>query len=192
MDRSIIEQYIEEKNKQIEEKELLKKQREEEIEQAKKDAYQQQKRDFLYSEGIYEIEYSKDGKESEEYQEYDYDQTTGEFKFYKYVFPEISDEEYEQLKALKEKAEGREEKKVATNKLDTPLISKILLYIGTSIFVGGIFLAFITLVTWLDDFALNDFAVEAFFVILGTSFTEFAFFWGFAEIIKLLNDIKNK
>ena len=61
----------------------------EEIEQAKKDAYQQQKRDFLYSEGIYEIEYSKDGKESEEYQEYDYDQTTGEFKFYKYVFPEI-------------------------------------------------------------------------------------------------------
>lgn len=190
MDRSIIEQYIEEKNKQIEEKELLKKQREEEIEQAKKDSYQQQKRDFLYSEGIYEIEYSKDGKESEEYQEYDYDQTTGEFKFYKYVFPEISDEEYEQLKALKKKAEGRVEKGKKSSESTNgvahilEIISRIIALVGgTGIGISFVFLCAAEKV----GLAFAVLLVGAFSVLV-----ESMIFMGFAEIIKLLNDIKNK
>ena len=205
----LIEDFIERKNKQIEEKNALLKQAEDEMKREQRERIEKEKQLFLLEHGIYKIAYSPAKVWTQEYPESTYDPITGKYTYYKHVFPEISDEEFEKLKELQEKTEmskeelarfkkSRQETKsehsvnTSDNSDNTPLIYKVLIWIATGTFVVGVIAAFAILFTWLDDYALSDYALEAFFVCLNASFIEGALFWGFAEVIKLLNDIKNK
>ncbi len=145
---------------------------------AERERYEKKKAETLISLGIYEKEYSLENTWSEEYNDYEegYADTDNEYKvrWFKKIPVEVSDEEYVEIL----KHSGREAGILKSNPIATTLkvIAWIVFAVGA---LAGIIIA------------ANDAAVAGFITII-SAFISGMMFLGFAEIIKLLNDIKNK
>lgn len=132
---------------------------------------------FLISEGLYEKAYPEENKYSYEYSYTETDPVTQETKYFKKVAIEVTDEEYLEIKRAYEMT--KEEKPAESNPTgDLLKVIGVLIYIGGAIaglIIGSETESFITGLLY---------CVGAF--VSGTSFL------GFARIIELLTDIKNK
>ena len=126
------------------------------------------KRKLLAELGIYNKEYSDTYGNG--YVQYDNETK----KYYKIVFPDISDEEYLELKT---KSDSSKEKDKSENPIASALhvIGIVILVIGA--LAGLIYIA-------------ESFVITA--VVWGSTFISGMMFLGFAEIIKLLHSINNK
>ncbi len=134
--------------------------------------------------GLYEKVYSPDNKYSAEYPVSELD-SNNTFKYYKNKPIEISDEDYEELKKHLDKGEHKKHKTMA-------LIFTVIAWI---VFVGG----------FVAGISFANIVIDPYDVVNGTYFSfSIAFtYWsvslisgtiilGFAEIIKILDDIKKK
>ncbi len=147
---------------------------------AEKKAHEEKKKDTLIELGLFEKEYSEKNQYSIEYPWSEWDSANSTNKYYKKVPVEITDEEYQEVK-----------KYAKPPVLSTEnMIAKALIIIASAVFVlgfiGGIVAGSVT-ASYNDEFnfvvALITWIASA---VNGTMFL------GFAEIIKLLTDIKNK
>ena len=127
--------------------------------------------------GIYEKVYSPDGKYSEEYPFYEWDEKEKASKHFKKVLIDVTDEEYEEIKKY---TEIKEEEK------DKNPIAFIIRIIGIVVYVIGFIASFILGVDEYGDISAMVLVWMIVFFISGT------FYLGFAEIIQLLDDIKKK
>ena len=142
---------------------------------AQKRLEEKQARDaLLISQGLYEKEYAPSDEWSEEYPENEYDQKREIYCYFKKVAIEVTDEEYEQIKKYA----------FASNSLpETNDIAKILTFIACAIYIVGIIAGIIIVEPMGIAVSVVCWVITA---ISGTMFL------GFAEIIKLLQSIKNK
>ena len=133
--------------------------------------------------GLYDKVYSPDNKYSDEYHFEEWDKETSQTKYYKKAPIEITDEEFELLKKY-----SNSTAKELFNKENT--ISKILSAIAWITFIFG-FIAGI--VAGASTFEYSEiFSWSLAFTWWCSSFISGMIFLGFAEIINLLEDIKNK
>lgn len=142
-----------------------------EKEAEKKELLERQKIDFLLSEGLYEKEYSDKDGYSEEYPYSEFDSRNKQ-RFYRKVPINITDSEYEQIKELSQSEKSQEKNSVA---IALMVIAWIIIVVGV---VVGLF--------------LTDSSIGLAIICCVMSVVSGIFILGFAEIIKLLNDIKNK
>ncbi len=149
-----------------------------EKETVRKAAHQAEKQRFLEKEGIFEFvpnPIQKDGYTSE-FPDCEPDPNTGEYVYGKKTPVEITDEEYELLRAVSGVESTHNRNKVAS----------ILQGIAYAIYILAGLAAFIMLLSG-DEYLLIPTLITLFSgLISGTSFL------GFAEIIKLLHEIKGK
>lgn len=145
-----------------------------------------EKRELLMDLGICEKEYSQSSAWSEEYPDYEYDQETKEGRYFKKIPINITDEEYEEILKYCKQSDNT----TPVNKENK--VAKVLTGIAYAIFIIGAILGFVMGYTKdiLDDTYSFSFAVAI--AWWGVSFIGGMFMLGFAEIIKLLNAIKNK
>lgn len=139
--------------------------------------YENEKSQTLVALGLFEKVYSDNNQYSDEFSFYD----TSVNKYYKKVGIDISDEEYQKIKKYS-KADNsfRKSNPIAT------LLSVIAVLIFIAGFIGGIVMGnAVTEYSW--EFSWGT----AFICWLGSFFSGSTIL-GFAEIIWLLNDIKNK
>lgn len=134
----------------------------------------------LISVGLYEKEYSEKNKYSYEFPNSEWDEENKIQKYFKKVPIQLTDEECEKFKKIYYNSALKHTHPIA-NALS---VIAFLIYIGG--FIAGIVLGVET-AEYYEDFAFSvAFIYWAIALISGTLFL------GFAEIIKLLNDIKNK
>ena len=163
--------------------EFLDKKRKEESNKARKE-----KISTLVALGLYDKVYSQDNIYCEEYNFFEWDEEENRNKYYKIVPIEITDEEYEEVKKYRRKEVIREENTIAT----------ILTVIAWIVFIGGFFAGVVLGPTEVYKEVYGEYKVETefsfavAFVYWAIAFISGTMFLGFAEIIKLLNDIKNK
>jgi hypothetical protein len=160
--------------------------------EAKKDAetkkYEETKQKTLIDLGLYEKVYSPDNKYSEEFSSSEWNVDDQVNKYYKKVPIEITDEEYQEVKKYAKK----EVEDVSNNP-----VAIALTIIAWVIFIGG-FIAGIALATvevekgYIYKYTDTEFSFAIAFVYWCASLISGTMFLGFAEIIKLLNDIKRK
>ncbi len=143
--------------------------------------YKKEKNETLCTLGLFEKEYSPNNEWSEEYCLNEWDSDLEQTRYYKNAPIEVTDEEYEEILKFSKDEGGN-------------VIAKVLTCIAWIVFVGG----------FLVGIALGNVEVEGYYsyhkefsfaIAFGywcTSFISGMVFLGFAEIIKLLNDIKNK
>lgn len=145
-----------------------------------------EKRELLMNLGICEKEYSQSSAWSEEYPDYEYDQETKEGRYFKKIPINVTDEEYEEILKYCKQSDNT----TPVNKENK--VAKVLTGIAYAIFIVGAILGFVMGYTKdiLDDTYSFSFAVAI--AWWGVSFIGGMFMLGFAEIIKLLNAIKNK
>ena len=145
-----------------------------------------EKRKLLMDLGICEKEYSQSSAWSEEYPDYEYDQETKEGRYFKKIPINVSDEEYEEILKYCKQSDNT----TPVNKENK--VAKVLTGIAYAIFIIGAILGFAMGYTKniLEDIYYFSFAVAV--AWWGVSFIGGMFMLGFAEIIKLLNAIKNK
>lgn len=148
---------------------------------AKKDAenkkYEEAKNKTLVELGLFEKVYSESSDQSKEFPYYEYDSENSKNRWYKKEAIAISDEEYEEVKKYS---------KTQNTEVERNPISTMLRVIAIIVYVAGLIAGFVLgLDRWGDPTAMMLVYWIAFFV-LGTVYL------GFAEIIQLLNDIKNK
>lgn len=145
-----------------------------------------EKRKLLMDLGICEKEYSQSSAWSEEYPDYEYDQETKEGRYFKKIPINVTDEEYEEILKYCKQSDNT----TPVNKENK--VAKVLTGIAYAIFIVGAILGFVMGYTKdiLDDTYSFSFAVAI--AWWGVSFIGGMFMLGFAEIIKLLNAIKNK
>lgn len=142
---------------------------------AQKRLEEKQARDaLLVSQGLYEKVYAPSNEWSEEYPENEYDPEQQRNRYFKKTAIEVTDEEYEQIKKYA----------FASNSLpETNDIAKILTFIACAIYIVGIIAGIIIVEPMGIAVSVVCWVITA---ISGTMFL------GFAEIIKLLQSIKNK
>lgn len=142
---------------------------------AQKRLEEKQARDaLLVSQGLYEKVYAPSNEWSEEYPENEYDPEQQRNRYFKKTAIEVTDEEYEQIKKYA----------FASNSLPkTNDIAKILTFIACAIYIVGIIAGIIIVEPMGIAVSVVCWVITA---ISGTMFL------GFAEIIKLLQSIKNK
>lgn len=145
-----------------------------------------EKRKLLMDLGICEKEYSQSSAWSEEYPDYEYDQETKEGRYFKKIPINVTDEEYEEILKYCKQSDNT----TPVNKENK--VAKVLTGIAYAIFIIGAIFGFVMGYTKdiLDDTYSFSFAVAI--AWWGVSFIGGMFMLGFAEIIKLLNAIKNK
>ena len=145
---------------------------------AKKDAekkkYEEEKNKILFKEGLYEKIYV-DNFDDDTFIEYD-DITQTQI-YYKMVPVKITDEEYEEIKKYSNiEADDNSSNSIAT----------ILRVIAIIVYIAGFIASFFLGVDSYGDISAMVMVWWIVFFISGTIYL------GFAEIIQLLNDIKNK
>lgn len=145
-----------------------------------------EKRKLLMDLGICEKEYSQSSAWSEEYPDYEYDQETKEGRYFKKIPINVTDEEYEEILKYCKQSDNT----TPVNKENK--VAKVLTGIAYAIFIIGAILGFVMGYTKdiLDDTYSFSFAIAIAWWCV--SFIGGMFMLGFAEIIKLLNAIKNK
>ncbi|MBQ2968621.1 MAG: hypothetical protein IJE10_10950 [Clostridia bacterium] len=151
------------------------------------------KKKTLIDLGLFEKVYSPDNKQSDEFSCYEWDSQTQTSKYYKKVPIDVSDEEYEEVKKYSKQTED-----VILNHFnkDNP-IATALTVIAWIVFIGG-FIAGIVLGTvevergYYYTYTDTEFSFAIAFVYWCASLISGTMFLGFAEIIKLLNEIRNK
>lgn len=144
--------------------ELLKKKRWQAMEAKKRE-----KEEFLRSLGITEKVYSPHDFYTDEYRLSEWDKETKKQRYYKMATAELTDEEYEELK------------KVCGKTGENP-VAKTLHAIAVSAYILG---ALAGLITMFNVDFLSGLAV------MSGAFVTGALFRGFAEVIRLLEEIKN-
>ena len=154
---------------------------------AEKKAYEEKKKDTLIELGLFEKVYSENNAYSIEYPWSEWDSENSINKYYKKIPMEITDEEYEEVKKYSKKPVILGENPIAT----------ALTVIAWILFIGG-FIAGIALGTvevergYYYTYTDTEFSFAVAFVYWCASLISGTMFLGFAEIIKLLTDIKNK
>ena len=145
-----------------------------------------EKRKLLMDLGICEKEYSQSSAWSEEYPDYEYDQETKEGRYFKKIPINVTDEEYEKILKYCKQSDNT----TPVNKENK--VAKVLTGIAYAIFIIGAILGFAMGYTKNipEDTDYFSFAVAVAWWCV--SFIGGMFMLGFAEIIKLLNAIKNK
>ncbi len=145
-----------------------------------------EKRKLLMDLGICEKEYSQSSAWSEEYPDYEYDQETREGRYFKKIPINVTDEEYEEILKYCKQSDNT----TPVNKENK--VAKVLTGIAYAIFIIGAILGFAMGYTKNipEDTYYFSFAVAVAWWCV--SFIGGMFMLGFAEIIKLLNAIKNK
>lgn len=145
-----------------------------------------EKRKLLMDLGICEKEYSQSSAWSEEYPDYEYDQETKEGRYFKKIPIHVTDEEYEEILKYCKQSDNT----TPVNKENK--VAKVLTGIAYAIFIIGAILGFAMGYTKNipEDTYYFSFAVAV--AWWGVSFIGGMLMLGFAEIIKLLNAIKNK
>lgn len=145
-----------------------------------------EKRKLLMDLGICEKEYSQSSAWSEEYPNYEYDQVTKEGRYFKKIPINVTDEEYEEILKYCKQSDNT----TPVNKENK--VAKVFTGIAYAIFIIGAIFGFATGYTKdiLDDTYSFSFAIAI--AWWGVSFIGGMFMLGFAEIIKLLNALKNK
>lgn len=145
-----------------------------------------EKRKLLMDLGICEKEYSQSSAWSEEYPDYEYDQETKEGRYFKKIPINVTDEEYEKILKYCKQSDNT----TPVNKENK--VAKVLTGIAYAIFIIGAILGFAMGYTKNipEDTYYFSFAVAVAWWCV--SFIGGMFMLGFAEIIKLLNAIKNK
>lgn len=157
------------------------KEKEEEELQKRKELIKEQeevKSRILIELGLYEKVYAPDNVENNEYNCYEYDYLNQMSRYFKKVPIEITDEEYEQIKKYTMQTEKNESKHKNT-------IATILSVMAWIVYVSG----------FICGIVLGANQYGSFFLILVywiAAFTIGTMFHGFAEIIRLLTEIKNK
>ncbi len=144
--------------------------------ETKKKKCEEKKAKKLVELGICEKIYSPDGEYSSEYYLYD----EKEKKHYKKIPIEVTDEEYDEILKYSENADKKEYN----------IVARILKGIAWFFFVGGFIVGFTLGVALGEQLNYNPYI--AMFTIWGIYFVFGMMFIGFAEIIQLLQDIKNK
>ena len=140
---------------------------------------EEEKANLLLELDLFDKEYSPTGEFSEEYRYSEDDSDTGKTKWYKKVPIAISDEEYEALKnCLQTQLEQKQDNKVAM----------LLKFLAVVVYIGGFISPFFFL-SGLPDTAAVVATIAGSWV---AGFFAGSLLLGFAEVIKLLNDIKNK
>ena len=157
-------------------------------EQEKRDSLDKEKNEFLLSSGLCEKEYSEKDTWDEEYRHIEWDEKEQKRKYYKNIPIEITDSEYQQLKEL---CEIKNEKKeiYETNNIATALtvIAWIVMICG---FIAGIALGNVEVNRLYSSYKEFSFAVALTYWAI--ALISGVLMLGLAEVIKLLNEIKNK
>lgn len=135
---------------------------------------------FLISQGLYEKEYSPNGNYTSEHTESEWCDETHSNKYYRTIPIEVTDEEFEEI----EKAYKLSQSSNTLHASATNPVAKALQIIAVFTYIIGIILGGIE-VNKTEDISGGLFYWTTYFVV-GTMIL------GFSEIIKLLNDIKNK
>ena len=152
---------------------------------------EQKKKDALLLElGLYEKEYSPNGKYSPDYPLSEWDSENNTSKYYKKIPIVVSDDEYlEILKYQKTTAAEDEAKIKKTNTVS--IIFKVLAWI---VFVGGLLAGIVLGQTEVIDgySTYTEFSFATALLYWAISFVSGMFFLGFAEIIQLLHDLRKK
>ena len=109
-------------------------------------------------------------------------------KYYKIIPIEITEEEYQEVKKYSKKKDDN---------LETNSMSTVLSIIGWLIFVGGFIAGIISGIIEVEGgvyykYTYTTFSIAIALAYWGISFISGTLFLGFAEIIKLLDNIKNK
>ncbi len=155
------------------------------------------KNELLIKLGLFEKEYSDKEEYSYKYPEKEWDNESNTYKYFRKVPVEVSDSEYSQI--LKYQKDSTD----ANNNNGTPAflpintISTVFKVLAWIIFIGG-FIAGIALgrveVTrgYYYTYTDTEFSFAQAFIYWAISFISGMAFLGFAEIIQLLTDIKNK
>lgn len=129
-----------------------------------------EKKKNLINLGLCNKVYSPDNKKNPEFPFMEWDKKTGISKYYKLEAVETTDEEYEEIMKT-----AKEMKKAPLNS-----VARLIFIIAGIVFVAG----------FAGGFFVNDTKTTLFLWAL--AFISSIFTMGFAEIISLLSDIKNK
>lgn len=148
-------------------------------EKEKKDA-------ILIKVGLYEKEYSADGKFTPEYHYEERDAKTKRKRYFKIVPIGVSDEEYRRICAVSVIKPESDETKVDTENAISSFMKGVAIFIFILGFFGGLILG---VESSGYRFAFNFSNVLIVWVV---SFISGIIFWGFAEIIRLLDKISQK
>ena len=140
------------------------------------------KQDFLMREGLTQKAYSPFDHYTDGYPESYYDKKTDKVYYYKTVPISVTDEEFEQLKEASKY--GGTQKEENSNGVSVAL--KVIAWI---IFIGGFIIG---IVLGDESGSRNEFDFVAALSCWATTFVSGIIFLGFAEIIRLLHDIKHK
>lgn len=136
----------------------------------------EEKEKVLIDLGLYEKVYSPDDDYSVEYSWVEWDNELSKNRYYKKVVVQVSDEEYEEIKKYSSKEVKKEKNVIAT----------ILTVVAWIMYIGGFILGIVLGSTLGGDSFIFVLIYWIAFFIGGTMYL------AFAEIIKLLMDIKNK
>lgn len=145
---------------------------------------EKEKRDTLIRLGLYEKEYAPDRTvDSDEYPNAEYDPALQINVYYKMIVPDITDEEFEEIK------EYTEEESSSSN-----VVSSILKYIAFSIYIGGFIIGLINGNAEVEGYYRDytEFHLEIAMTYWENAFINGTIFLGFSEVIKLLDAIKRK
>ncbi len=153
--------------------------------------YEEEKKKKLLELGLCEKVYSEDDAYSAEFPCREYDSVTSKSRWYKRAPISISDEEYEEIRKYSIRT-GDED----VSDEDNP-IARALKMIAWVIFIGGfvagIFLGNVEVMKGVHyQYTDTEFSFAIAFSYWCIALISGTMFLGFAEIIKLLEDIKNK
>lgn len=149
--------------------------------EAEKKKYEEDKQKTLIELGLFEKVYSPNNEYSEEFCFSEWDSSNLTSKYYKKVPIEITDEEYQEVKKYS--------KKFIDVSANNP-ISAILKVIAVIVYIVG-FIAGIIIGASISSITM-EFSWGGAFAYWAVSFFSGTTILGFAEIIQLLTDIKNK
>ena len=154
-----------------------------------RDAYEQRKRAFLIKEGLVEKEYGPYPTYSEDYPEFEYDETIKAYRYFKLAPMAVSDEEYEELLKLNN-VEDEEHNKVSVALLVTAII-----IFGLGFVFGIVFGVVPVEKGFYYSYPDTEFSFAVAFTYWAAAFIGGMLFLGLSEIVKLLhkqNKLKNK
>ncbi len=148
--------------------------------------YEEEKKKKVLELGLCEKVYSEDGAYSTEFPYSEYDRVTLKTKWYKREPISITDEEYEEIRKYSK-----------VEKENENIIAQALEVIAWVIFIGGVIAGIIlgnveVLKGTYYQYTDTEFSFAVAFTYWCIALISGTMFLGFAEIIKLLEDIKNK
>lgn len=151
--------------------------------------YEKEKEKTLIELGLCDKVYSPDNTYSEEFSSSEWNSVDLTTKYFKKVPFEVSDEEYEEIKRHTNKTE-KDESKGNSIAIALTAIAVIIYIVG---FIAGIAYGTVEVESgYYYTYTETEFSFAIAFTYWCTTFISGTIFLGFAEIIKLLNDIKNK